>query len=109
MAQFRKWLESIRELAGPDPKYLRPLDDRARLAHLELMAVSAPAEAQAAQGLLSAALNMTRQAAVLRRNAVSSNDIKIAWDASAAASGALTLGERAVHELDRLISSQPSR
>lgn len=109
LAQFRKWLESIRELAGPDPKYLRPLDDRARLAHLELMAVAPPAEAQAAQGLLSAALNMTRQAAVLRRNAVSSNDIRIAWDASAAASGALTLGERAVHELDRLISSQPPR
>ncbi|HJR58424.1 MAG TPA: hypothetical protein VJ813_03460 [Vicinamibacterales bacterium] len=109
LAQFRKWLESIRDLAGPEPKFLRPLDDRARLAHLELMAVSPPAEAQAAQGLLSAALHMTRQAATLRRNAVSSNDIKIAWDASAAASGALTLGERAVHELDRLISSLPSR
>lgn len=109
LEQFRKWLESIRGLAGPDPKFLRPLDERARLAHLELMAVTPPAEAQAAHGLLSAALHMTRQAATLRRNAVSSNDIKLAWDASAAAAGALTLGERALDELRRLISSQPPR
>ena len=109
LAGFGKWLESIRNLDGPDPKFLRPLDDRARLAHLELMGVTPPAEAQSAHGLLAAALHMTRQAATLRRNAVSSNDIKIAWDASAAAAGALTLGERALDELDRLLSSEPSR
>jgi hypothetical protein len=109
MKQFRKWLESIRNLDGPDPKFLRPLDDRARLAHLELMGVTPPAEAQGAHGLLAAALHMTRQAAALRRNAVSSNDIKIAWDASAAAAGALTLAEQGLDELQRLISSEPSR
>jgi hypothetical protein len=109
MKQFRKWLESIRNLDGPDPKFLRPLDDRARLAHLELMGVTPPAEAQGAHGLLAAALHMTRQAAALRRNAVSSNDIKIAWDASAAAAGALTLAEQGLGELQRLISSEPSR
>lgn len=109
LAQFRKWLESIRNLDGPEPKFLRPLDDRARLAHLELMAVTPPAEAQSVHGLLAAALHMTRQAASLRTNAVSSNDIKIAWDASAAAAGALTLAERALDELQRLISSEPSR
>ena len=109
LAQFRKWLENIRNLEGPDPRFLRPLDDRARLAHLELMAVTPPAEAAAAHGLIAAALHMTRQAAAVRLNAVSSNDIKLAWDASAAAAGALTLGERAVDELDRLTSSRPSR
>lgn len=106
LSQFRKWLESIRNLDGPEPKFLRPLDDRARLAHLELMAVTPPAEAQSVHGLLAAALHMTRQAAALRTNAVSSNDIKIAWDASAAAAGALTLAERALDELQRLISSE---
>ena len=109
LAGFRKWLESIRNLSGPEPKFLRPLAERARLAHLELMAATPPAEAQAAHGLLSAALHMTRQAAELRTNAVSSNDIKLAWDASAAAAGAMTLGERAIEELQRLLASQPTR
>lgn len=106
LESFRKWLDSIRDLAGPDPKFLRPLADRARLGHLELMAVKPPAEAQEVHGLIAAALHMTRQAAELRTNAISSNDIKIAWDASAAAAGALTLGERAASELQRLISSE---
>jgi hypothetical protein len=109
LEQFRKWLENIKNLDGPDPKFLRPLDERARVAHLELMGVTPPAEAQSAHGLLAAALHMTRQAAALRTNAVSSNDIKIAWDASAAAAGALTLAEQALGELQRLISSQPTR
>jgi hypothetical protein len=73
------------------------------------MAVDPPAEAKAVHGLLSAALHLTRQAAALRTTAVSSNDIKIAWDASAAAAGAITLGERALDDLQRLISTQPSR
>lgn len=109
LAGFRKWLESIRDLAGPEPKFLRPLDDRARLAHLELMAVTPPAEAQAVHGLIAAALHMTRQAATLRTNAVSSNDIKTAWDASAAAAGAINLADQAVAELQRLIDSDPTR
>jgi hypothetical protein len=109
LAGFRKWLESIRNLSGPEPRFLRPLAERARLAHLELMAVTAPAEAQPVHGLLSAALHMTRQAAELRMNAVSSNDIKLAWDASAAAAGAINLGERAIDELQRLLSSEPIR
>jgi hypothetical protein len=108
LAQFRKWLDSIRDLSGPEAQFLRPLDDRARVAHLELMTVTPPAEAQSVHGLFSAALHMTRQAATLRRNAISSNDIKLAWDASAAAAGAITLGERALDELQRLISQQPT-
>jgi hypothetical protein len=109
LAGFRKWLESIRNLSGPDPRFLKPLNDRARLAHLELMGVTPPAEAQTVHGLLSAALHMTRQAAELRTKAVSSNDMKVAWDASAAAAGAINLGERALDELQRLLSSEPSR
>jgi hypothetical protein len=109
LAQFRKWLDDIRNLDGPEVKFLRPLDDRARLGHLELMGVKPPPEAQSAHGLLAAAFHMVRQAATLRTAAVSSNDIKLAWDASAAAAGALTLGEQALDELERLISSEPSR
>jgi hypothetical protein len=109
LMQFRKWLDSVRNLDGPEVKFLKPLDDRARLAHLELRAVKPPPEAQGAHGQLAAAFHMVRQAAALRTAAVSSNDIKLAWDASAAAAGALTLGEQALGELERLTSSEPSR
>jgi hypothetical protein len=103
LAGFRKWLESIRSLAGPDPRFLRPLQDRAGLALSELATVVPPAEARTAHQLFAASLHMTRQAAALRSNAVSSNDIHIARDASSAAAGALTLGERALDELARLV------
>jgi hypothetical protein len=101
---FRKWLDSIRTLAGPDPRFLTPLAERARLAHLELMAVTPPAEAQTAHNLLASAFHMTRHAASLRRTAVSSRDMKVAWDASAAAAGALSLADSAITELQKLVS-----
>ena len=104
MNSFRKWLESIRELAGPDPRFLRPLEDRTTLALAELNAAAPPPDALAAHQLFTASLHLTRQAALLRRNAVSSNNINLARDASSAASGALTLGARAVEELRRLVS-----
>ena len=107
LTSFRKWLESIRALAGPDPRFLTPLADRARIAHLELMAVTPPAEAQSAHNLLASALHLTRHAASLRRAAVSSGDMKVAWDASAAAAGALSLADRAIDELQQLLSPLP--
>ena len=103
IASFRKWLESIRALAGPDPRYLRPLDDRAALALSELAGAAPPPEAQPAHQLFAASLQMTRQAASLRRNAVSSNNINLARDAASAATGALTLGARASEELKSLL------
>jgi hypothetical protein len=109
LRSFRKWLEHIRELSGPDPQYLRPLQDRARLAQLELGGVKPPVEAQTAHQLLQSALHMTRNAATLRWNAVSSNNNQLAWDASAAAAGAITLAEQAASELQRLLASQPTR
>jgi hypothetical protein len=109
LRSFRKWLDHIRDLSGPDPKFLRPLQDRALLAQLELGGVAPPPEAQAAHQLLLSAIHMTRNAATLRWNAVSSNDSKLAWDASAAAAGAITLAEQAAIELQRLISSHPKR
>jgi hypothetical protein len=104
IVRFRKWLGDIHGLAGPDPKFLRPLEERAVLALSELAGVVPPAEAQAVHQLFAASLQMTRHAAVLRRNAVLSNDIGMARDASSAAAGALALGERATEELERLIS-----
>lgn len=105
MAAFTKWLDQIRDLSGPDPKHLRPLDDLAASALRQLNAVAPPPELQGVHGLFAASLQMTRQAASLRRTALSSNDIKLAWDASSAAAGAMMLAERAAGELKRTMSS----
>jgi hypothetical protein len=106
IGSFRKWLESIRALAGPDPRYLRPLDDRAALALSELASAGPPPEAQPAHQLFVASLQMTRQAAALRRKAVSSNDINLARDAASAATGALALGARAAEELKGILDKK---
>jgi hypothetical protein len=49
---------------------------------------------------------MTRQAAALRRNAVSSKDINLARDAASAATGALTLAARAAEELKGILDKR---
>jgi hypothetical protein len=51
---------------------------------------------------------MARQAAALRRSALSSNSFKLSWDASSAAAGSLMLLARATDELNRLISQAAS-
>jgi hypothetical protein len=101
------WLKAVSDLSGPNPKYLRPFEDRAALALKELNTVTPPAELQTAHGLFAASLQMARQAASLRRTALSSNNIKLAWDAAAAASGALMLAERAADELNKTMNSGP--
>lgn len=105
VAGLRKWLGHIRDLSGPDPAVLRKLDDHASVAQREFSAVTPPPELQATHGLFVASVHMIRQATSLRRNAMSSNSLKLAWDASSAAAGALILAERASDELNRLISA----
>jgi hypothetical protein len=105
----RRSLEQIRELAGPAPKLLSPLDQRLVMARRRLALIAPPAELEAAHALLAAAFVMARRAASTRQNAVSSIDMKLAWDASSAAAGALMLTDRAVQELDRLTTTSPHR
>jgi len=63
-----------------------------------------PAEVAAADGLFGTAVKMALRAAQTRRNAVESNDIAIAWEASSAAAGALMMFERALDDINRLTS-----
>ena len=98
-------LENIRELAGPPPRLLPRLEQRLVMAKQRLAAVSPPAELDAAHGLFGAAFQMARRAVATRRNAVSSKDMKLAWDAASAAAGALMLLDRAAQELDRLTTT----
>jgi hypothetical protein len=102
-------LEKIRELAGPEPLVLPHLEQRLVMARQQLAAVAPPAELEAAHGLLISALQMARRATSARRDAVSSRNMTLAWEASSAAAGALMLLQRASEELDRLTSPPSNR
>ncbi|HEX6975565.1 MAG TPA: hypothetical protein VF147_14265, partial [Vicinamibacterales bacterium] len=95
------WLTDIRQLAGPPPRLLDALDRRLTIVSLSLSALTAPAELEPVQSTMGSAIQMARRAAAIRRNAVSSRDMKLAWDASSAAAGALMLVDHALAELDR--------
>lgn len=105
----KKWLLEIRERTGPSPLALPRMEQRLVMGRQMLGGISPPAELDAAHGLFRAAFQMASRAASARRNAVSSNDTKLAWDAASAAAGALMLLDRAAEELDRLTSASPKR
>lgn len=98
----RSWLEDIRQLAGPDPRALDELERRAGRSGRELELVAAPAEVEAVHRLLGSAIQMASRAAVTRRAAIRAASMNTAWDASAAAAGALMLLDRAFEEMNRL-------
>jgi hypothetical protein len=109
LRRSQRLLENIRELAGPSPRLLPRLEQRLVIAKQRLAAVSPPAELGAAHGLFGAAFQMARRAVSTRRNAVSSRDMKLAWDAASAAAGALMLLDRAAQELDKQASPLRNR
>ena len=83
---------------GVDPAWYNPV-----------VSTTPPVELQPAHELLAAAFQMARRAATGRRNAVSSGNMTLAWEASSAAAGALMLLERAAQELDRLTTPPSNR
>jgi hypothetical protein len=109
MRRMSASLESIRQLAGPEPGLLPRLEQRVIMVRQQLAAITPPVELQSAHELFTAAFQMARRAASGRRNAVLSGDMKLAWDASSAAAGALMLLERARQELDRLTAAPSPR
>jgi hypothetical protein len=109
MRRVSRSLESIRQLAGPAPGLLPRLEERLGLLRKQLAAITPPVELQAAHELFAAAFQMARRAASGRRNAILSGDMKLAWDASSAAAGALMLLDRARTELDRLTAPPSTR
>lgn len=114
LRRSKSWLEDIRQLAGLPPRSLDRFDERLSACRRLLSRVRPPAELDAGHGLLSASVQLSTRAVGLsrrslakadaRRNAVSSKDMALAWDASSAAAGALMMYERAVEEIDRLTS-----
>lgn len=84
-------LDDIRSLAGPPVDRLPALAARFDAIYRRLAAVTAPAEMAGAHGTLLSAVDLGLQAVRTRTRAAVSGDVKAAWDASAAASGAVML------------------
>jgi hypothetical protein len=103
----RKHLLQIRERSGPSRLLLPRMEQRLVMGAQMLAVIRPPVELDAAHGLFRAAFQMATRAATDRRNAVSSTDTKLEWDAASAAAGALMLLDRAGEELDRLSAPSP--
>jgi hypothetical protein len=102
MGVSRDSLDQIRRLAGPSAARLARLTARTARAAQLIAALTVPAEGAAAHGFLRNAIQLASRAAELRQRAVIAGDMKLAWEAASAASGAIVLLERAVEELQAL-------
>jgi hypothetical protein len=89
-AALSQALEEIKALSGPDPDVLARAERLLGAARADATR-SVPEEARATQQLWLSAQQLATRAVLTRRAAVRSGDLQQAWDASAAAAGALML------------------
>jgi hypothetical protein len=99
-------LDEIRRLAGPSRVRLDRLVMRTARALALASAAAPPAEGLEAHGHLKNAIQLASRAAETRRRAVISGTMDIAWEASAAAAGAVVLLDRATDAL-KILDAPP--
>jgi len=112
LAEFRASsgpLESIRQLAGPEPRLLPRMEQRFIMARQQLAAITPPPDLQSVHALLISTFQMAKRAVASRRNAISSGDMSLAWEASSAAAGASMMFQNAGEELERLTAPPQNR
>lgn len=95
-------LEAIRQLESTPRRMLVWLSGQTANASRLLSDIKPPAGGEKAHGLLTSAVQLAARAATLRQQAVSTGDMRPAWEAASAAAGALMLLDRASEELQRL-------
>ncbi len=102
MRRSRDELDEIRRLAGPSRARLGRLATAASRASGLVVAIVAPADGADAHVLLRNAIQLASRAAQSRQQAIATGNMQTAWEASAAASGALMLFDRAADDLKAL-------
>jgi hypothetical protein len=102
-------LDAIRRLAGPDDSVLTKLAARLASAVRRLEAINPPEELSGAHALLVSAAKLAANAVDVRRRAVQSGDISVAWDASAAAAGAMMLFTKARGDMNSVFEYPQAR
>ena len=103
LTRERAALDDIRTLAGPSADTLIDLDKRLARSAKDLARIIVPADGQAIHAVATSAVQLAANAVRLRRTAVASGNMQQAWDASAAAAGALLLLDRARDDISRLL------
>jgi hypothetical protein len=101
--ELKPALEDIKALAGSGPWALASIQRVSAQVLKAVSAVPAPEEFQSVHALLMSAAQMADSAAKIRREAALTGSMARAWDASAAAAGAMMLGERAQTEIQDML------
>jgi hypothetical protein len=89
--KLRNRLEDVRALAGPPVSELPEAIQRFERAYRQLRLVHPPDEMASAHATLLSAAELGQQACRTRERATMTGDVKLAWDASAAASGSIMM------------------
>lgn len=103
LQELKPALEDIKSLAGSTPTTLTKIQATADQILKAVVAIPAPEELRSAHALLVSAAQLANSAALIRREAALTGDIKRAWDASSAAAGALMLTARASGEIQAMM------
>lgn len=99
----RPLFEDIRALAGPDTDSLMLLHRRLSTSALLFRRVKAPDDLQPVHALFVSVSQLAENAVKLRQAAIVSGELTRAWDASAAAAGAMMLFDRARSDFERAL------
>jgi hypothetical protein len=97
-------LDEIMKLAGSQPAALVSLGARLQDSSRRLGAITVPDELKPSHALLQSALNLADNAVRTRRQAMTSGDLKSAWDASSSAAGSMMLFTRAREDLEAAVT-----
>ena len=103
LEQAQRSLDDIKRLAGSDASVLVALGERLTTNLKTLGVVSVPDELKPAHALLMSAVNLAETAVKTRRQATTSGELALAWDASSAAAGSMMLLTRAREDMEAAV------
>ena len=103
MLSARHGLDDIKRLAGPDAALLVGLADRMASHARALNVVAVPEELKPAHALLTTAVHLAETAVKTRRQAATSGELQLAWDASSAAAGSMMLLSKAREDMEAAV------
>ena len=103
LAAHRPTLDQIRALSGPSIDRLAAFDlALARLSPL-LKTLAVPADARGAHAAMLGAIGLAESASRGRARAIDTQNLSVAWEASAAAAGAMQMAERASRDVAAML------
>ena len=103
MTSAQRGLDDIKRLAGSDAALLVALADRMASHAKALSVVAVPEELKPAHALLATAVHLAETAVKTRRQAATSGELQLAWDASSAAAGSLMLLSKAREDMEAAV------